>query len=123
MFTYADMNYYCNEYAGNIADKTQIKNNLWFASCDIDRITFSRIKKIGFDNLSSDKQELIKRACCIQADYCFNSDENNNNISSYTAGNVSVSYDTTHKTTAQLENISDAAYKLLKATGLIHRCI
>lgn len=123
MLTYADVNYYCNEYAGNIADKAQIENNLLLATCDIDRVTFGRIKTIGFDNLSSDKQELIKRACCIQADYCFAGDENKNNISSYTAGNVSVSYDTTRRTTAQIENISESAYNLLKATGLTHRCI
>lgn len=123
MFTYADVNYYCNTYAGNIADKAQIENNLLLATCDIDRLTFSRIKKIGFDNLSREKQELIKRACCMQADYCFGSEENNNNISSYTAGNVSVSYDTTRRTTVQIENVSKSAYKLLKAAGLTHRCI
>ncbi len=125
MQTYADTDYYFKEHMGEIGNAKEVLENLCLASLDIDRVTFNRIEKIGFDNLSQKQQELIKKACCYQADYIFNASKemSDGSISSYSAGNVSVSYDTAHKTPAELERVSAQAYRLLQATGLMQRVI
>jgi len=124
MLLYADVTYYTSEqHAGAMSDIGRIKENLFLASRDVDRLTFGRIKKIGFDNLTEEQQELVKKACCYQADYLSSDESAEADIASYSAGNISISYKTDAKTAAQREKVSETAYKLLSETGLMHRCI
>ncbi|MCM1286551.1 MAG: hypothetical protein NC213_10270 [Acetobacter sp.] len=124
MSMYADSKYYFTEHVGEMQDVKSIELNLLLASCDIDRLTFNRIKRIGFSKLSVEQQDLIKKSCCLQADYInAGSNGNNDNISSYTAGNVSISYDISAKTPSERERFSEDGFRLLKATGLMQRVI
>lgn len=121
-----DCDYYFKEHNGVISTSALADEYILLASCDIHRLTFNRINYKGFDNLKAEQQALIKKACCYQADYLYNklnNDAEDDNIASYSAGNVSVTYDTTRKTQAEIEGVSEQAYKLLKLTGLMQRVI
>lgn len=93
----------------------------------INSITFNRIVKIGFDNLTEFQKEKISKAICHQANYIFANgfdNENNSDIASYSVLDISVnvqSKDESQKTEAELEHMSPMAYNLVHQTGLDSR--
>ena len=125
MQTIVTLEYYSTQHNGCIpSDK--VEEMMLLAVSDIHRLTFNRINRTGFDYLTEQQQALIKKACCYQADYLYQmleNDGNESNIASYSAGNISVTYDRTRKSHAELEQMSEKAYKLLKMTGLMQRVI
>ena len=121
-----DCDYYFKEHNGIIPTPSLVEEYILLAICDVHRLTFNRINSKGFDNLESEQQALIKKACCYQADYLYkklNNDAEDDNIASYSAGNVSVTYDTARKSRAEIEKVSEQSYRLLKLTGLMQRVI
>ena len=97
-----------DEYKGNIpAD--ELEDRLKAACRDIDSLTFDRIVKQGFENLTQFQQKLIKEAVQLHADFCF---ENADLL------------DSPHKskvvTTAGVTT-SSRVYNLLMQTGLCYR--
>jgi len=124
MKLYSTVEDYIIEYGGQMTNRKQIENYLLLATADIDRVTFGRIKTRGFENLTDEQQDLIKRACCLQSDYLLeNSESDCCDIASYSAGSISVSFKTNSSSEASRENFSEDAYKLVRATGLTHRCL
>lgn len=125
MEKYVDTNYYFQQFGGIITDN--ISRLLEEAQEKIDSITFNRIVAIGFDNLTKFQQEKIRKAICYQAEYIFENGYNNEikqEVSSYSVLDINVSVkdkDTSEKTPAEKECMSEVAYDLVHKTGLDSR--
>ncbi|WP_343274612.1 hypothetical protein [Ligaoa zhengdingensis] len=106
---------------GGIPDSKLI-SELQAAECDIDSLTYGRIVRAGFDNLSAFRQKIIKRAVCEQARFRYdNAEMLDGFLSAYSINGVSVSFDrgcaVQYGGVATLPRI----YALLRQTGFTYR--
>jgi hypothetical protein len=124
---YASTAYYRNGYHGEFEGTDErLAQLLTAASLRIDGLTLNRVIAKGFENLTGFQQELIRRACCYQADYIVaNGAENENGgISGYSVLDITVSVDQrTPRAAAERENVSTMAYMLLEQTGLLWKAV
>ena len=122
MSQYVTSEYYSSEFKGTSIPSDSIDRYLKLASEKIDSITFNRIVRIGFNNLTVFQQEKIKEAVCYQAEYIFTNgfnDEEKEDISSYSVLDISVNVKSNEaKTKAEKESMSEVAYDLINKTGL-----
>jgi len=89
---YVDYIYYRDTFKGTIGEETATKL-LEESSDQVDRLTYGRIRKIGFDNLTEYQQGLLKKAVCYQADFINAYGEYlNMPINSFSAGDISLSF-------------------------------
>jgi len=89
---YVDYKYYKDTYKGTLDEDTATKL-LEESSDQVDRLTYGRIRKKGFDNLTEYQQELIKKSVCYQADFINSYGEYlNMPIDGYSAGGISLSF-------------------------------
>lgn len=89
---YVDCDYYKNTYKGAMDEETATKF-LEEASDEVDKLTYGRIRKKGFQNLTEYQQGLIKKAVCYQADFISKYGEYlNMPIDGYSAGGISLSF-------------------------------
>lgn len=89
---YVDYEYYKNTFKGSLDENVATKL-LEEASDQIDRLTYGRIRRKGFENLTEYQQEMIKKAVCHQADFISNYGEYLNiPINGYSAGGISLSF-------------------------------
>jgi len=89
---YVDYEYYKNTFKGNLDEDTAIKL-LEESSDQVDRLTYGRIRKKGFDNLTEYQQNLIKKAACYQADFLDNYGEYlSSPLSGFSIGDVSLTF-------------------------------
>lgn len=127
MSLYLDSEYYLNKFNGNKIAKEDVEKYLKLSQEKIDSITFNRIVKIGFNNLTEFQKEKISEAICHQAEYIFENGynrENNSDVSSYSVLDINVSIkENSTKTIAEKENMSEIAYDLVHKTGLDGRII
>lgn len=129
MTLYADKNYYLAGFKGKKIPENEVEENLKLAQEKIDSITYNRIVKIGFKNLTEFQKEKISEAICHQAEYIFENgynNEDNNDISSYGVLDISISVkdkDIKEKTIAEKKNMSEIAYDLVRKTGLDSRIL
>ena len=65
---YVDYVYYAETYKGKLDEDTATKL-LEESSDDIDKLTYGRIRKKGFDNLTEFQQDRVKKAICYQAEF------------------------------------------------------
>lgn len=93
---------------------------LELASYDIDNLTFNRIKKIGFENLTDFQKLTIKTAVALQADFRFeNEDWLDSALSQYSINGVSVNYgDSKSVRVVNDIFIPNTTLAILKQTGL-----
>ena len=122
MTLYVDKKYYLNTFKGSLLSDDEIDKYLELAQEKIDSITFNRIVKIGFDNLTNFQKEKISKAICYQAEYIYSNgynNENNRDVSSYSVLDISVNIDNSNsnKTIAQKKNMSEMAYDYVHKTG------
>lgn len=120
MTLYVDKEYYINDFGGSILTE-DIDKYLELSQEKIDSITFNRIVKIGFNNLTEFQKEKISKAICYQAEYIYTNgynNEDNRDISSYSVLDISVTTDSSTKTEAQNMNMSEIAYDYVHKTGL-----
>lgn len=110
-----------DEYKGNIpAD--ELEDRLKAACRDIDSLTFNRIVKKGFENLTEFQQGLIKEAVQLHADFCYdNADLLDSPLASYAINGVSMSFDKSKIVTSGGVTTSSSVYALLMQTGLCYR--
>lgn len=88
---YVDYNYYIDTYKGSL-DEDAATKLLEEASDQVDRLTYGRIRKKGFDNLTEYQQGLIKKAVCYQAEFINAYGEYlNMPLSGFSAGDISLS--------------------------------
>lgn len=121
MTLYVDSEYYLNTFKGNKLTKENVEKYLKLSQEKIDSITFNRIVKKGFNNLTEFQKEKVSQAICYQAEYIFENGYNNENdsdISSYSILDISINVKENNNTKAKQENMSEIAYDLIHKTGL-----
>ncbi len=125
MHSYSDADYYRSIYKGGFKGTGEELNRLlYLASRKIDELTFNRIVSLDFDSLTNFRKQLIRQACCLQADfYAENGTDSRNTIQSYSVLDISVSYNnsTSPNSAARLNGVSESAYMLINQTGLMSR--
>ncbi len=127
MNQYATSEYYYNSFKGNVLQLEDADRYLQEATEKIDSITFNRIVRIGFDNLTPFQKEKVQKAVCYQAEYIlengYNDEEKEKDISSYSVLDISVNVkdNDSEKTQAERECMSEKAYDLIFKTGLATR--
>ncbi|WP_217595511.1 hypothetical protein [Cohnella sp. GbtcB17] len=107
-------------YGSGLIAPADLDKALERASDQVDTLTYSRITARGFTNLSAFQQLAIKKAVCQQADFVFQyGDYLDMPLSSYSAGSVSVTLNTTQGAGGikSLPTVSN----LLLSTGLTGR--
>lgn len=118
---YAAIEYYQDEYMGSlIKDEDALERALKRASRHVDTLTFNRIRGIGFENLTSFQQDIIREVVCLQADFeVENADELDSILSSYSINGVSASFGASwNVVTQQGVAMKRDVYALLAQTGL-----
>lgn len=109
------------EYEGSIP-AAELEQRLVQACRDIDSLTFDRIVKIGFDNLTGFQRELIKEAVQLHADFCYdNAELLDSPLASYAINGVSMSFDKSKIVDTGGVTTSSRVYSLLLQTGLCWR--
>ena len=110
-----------SEYSGSIPAE-QLEDKLKRACRDIDSLTFNRIVKAGFENLTEFQQGLIKEAVKLHADFCYeNAELLDSPLAAYAINGVSMSFDTSKIVTVSGTTTSSEVYSLLMQTGLCYR--
>lgn|SRR5690554_5344785 len=89
---YADYEYYRDVFKGNLDEGTASKL-LDEASDQVDRLTYGRIRRRGFDNLTEYQQEMVQKAVCYQAEFINNYGEYlSSPLSGFSIGDVSLNF-------------------------------
>lgn len=110
-----------SEYSGNIPAE-ELEKRLRRACRDIDSLTFNRIVKAGFENLTEFQQGLIKEAVELHADFCYdNAELLESPLSAYSINGVSMSFDKSKVVELGGVTTSSETYSLLMQTGLCYR--
>lgn len=92
---YATKEQFYNMFPKSDIPESEIQNNLKAASVDIDSLTFNRISKCGFDNLTEFQKEKVSRGVCRHTQFRFdNAELTDSVISSYSLNGASVTIDT-----------------------------
>ena len=103
-----------SEYSGNIPAE-ELEKRLRRACRDIDSLTFNRIVKAGFENLTEFQQGLIKEAVELHADFCYeNAELLESPLASYAINGVSMSFDKSKTVTIGGVTTSSEVYGLLE---------
>ena len=105
---------------GTLLDEECAKKYIELASLDIDNLTFNRINKIGFDNLTEFQKSTIKKVVMLQTDFrADNEDWLNSAISQYSINGVNINYGNS-KTISVINGvfIPINTFSTLKQTGL-----
>ena len=117
--TYVTYDEYTSMKGSTLNEETAEKY-LELASYDIDNLTFNRIKKIGFENLTDFQKLTVKTAVILQADFrSENEDWLSSALSQYSINGVSVNYGDS-KSVCAVNNvfIPKPTLAILKQTGL-----
>lgn len=120
---YATTDYYFDTYKGKVIQAGDIDIALRNASRHIDSLTYNRIARQGFSNLTEFQQDVIREVVCQQAEFeSENADEINTILSSYSLNGASVQFGSswnvfTDKGVAMKRDV----YALLSQTGLCCR--
>lgn len=89
---YVDYEYYSNVYKGSLDENTATKL-LEEASDQVDRLTYGRIRKRGFNNLTEYQKEMIEKAVCHQVDFLANyGDYLSSPLDGFSIGDVSLTF-------------------------------
>lgn len=89
---YVDYEYYKNTFKGEL-DETTVTKLLDESSDQVDRLTYGRIRRNGFNNLTEYQQEQIKKAVCYQAEFINNyGDYLNTPLNGFSIGDVNLSF-------------------------------
>ncbi len=121
---YATKQDYAAHFSGEMGDMVHLELRLQQASDDIDALCYGRIRKAGFQNLTSFQQEKIKKAVCLHAAFLSSYGEVlSSPLSSYGINGVSMSFDTSRTLTQGGVTTTSAVMAQLRQTGLAARLI
>ena len=113
-----------SKYGSKVLENEEIEKYLELASIDINRATLTRIERRGFNNLTTQQEDLIIKATCLQAEYIKEEGiYDDNSISSYSIGGDLTVNEKESQEMADKLNISKLAFFYLKRTGLTNRII
>jgi len=117
--SYVDSTYYKDTFRGTILPEVSINQKLERAADQVDTLTYNKIIRKGFDNLTEFQKDKIKKAICIHAEFIEQYGSYiDMPLSGFSAGNVSVSFN------AQKANgitTTQEVLNYLKQTGLTCR--
>ena len=89
-----------DEYKGEIPEKS-LETALRNACRAVDSLTFNRIVKTGFDNLTDFQKEIVKEAVQLHADFAYNNAELfESPLNPYSISGVSMTFDRSKVVTA-----------------------
>lgn len=110
-----------DEYKGSIpAD--EVEGRIKDACRAVDSLTFNRIVRKGFENLSEFQQEIIKEAVAKHMDFAYdNAEMLDSPLSSYSISGVSMSFDRSKTLNVGGIITTGEVYNLLMQTGLCYR--
>ena len=121
---YVDKDYYQNTYKGSIIPKDKIEEKLTEASMHIDTLTYNRIVKRKFENLTNFQKDIVQKVVCKLADFEYdNEDLIKTVLSSYSINGVSMGFNSSNWN-IEIQNgiaIQKSDYCLLMQTGLTCR--
>lgn len=123
---YADKEYYAKIYGGSMIPEDEIERALDIASMHIDSLTYNRIAGRGFSGLTEFQQNMVRRVCCMQAEFEYeNAALIQSVLDSYSLNGVSMNFGSNWKvTTAAGVAMRRDVYAMLCQTGLCdRRCI
>ena len=123
---YADTEYYAKIYGGSMIPEDEIERALDIASMHIDSLTYNRIVGRGFSGLTEFQQNMVRRVCCMQAEFEYeNAALIQSVLDSYSLNGASMSFGSSWKvTTAAGVAMRRDVYAMLCQTGLCdRRCI
>ena len=104
-----------------VENETDIEVLIELASMSVNKATLTRIEKRGFDNLTPNQQELIKKAVVEQMNYISEEYSELSNVSSYSLnGDISINFKDNNEVYDNLE-LTKKAYLYLQQTGLMFR--
>lgn len=119
---YVDVNYYKGTHKGILIPDDVIEHRLKKASHDIDSLTYNRIKKVGFDELTEFQQNIIRESVCAHADFSYQyGDFLDSPIAGYSAGMTSVSFKDLNIDGQNGVATTKSIFSLLKQSGLTVR--
>lgn len=120
---YIDAEFFYRAYPELDLPLKKVKSILENASQDIDTLTFNRIKKQGFNNLTLFQRKQITEVCCRHAFFLYeNEDMLETYLSSYAINGVNMSFGNSWN--LMIENgvaIDRKLYERLCSTGLCCR--
>lgn len=91
---YADYEVYSQMNTGITVSEDDIYKYLKEASRDIDALTYHRILKKGFDNLTEFQKEIIQEVCCDHASFLLENEQMLKTfLNSYSINGVSMTFD------------------------------
>lgn len=109
------------EMGGNVIPQDEADRLLRNVSRDIDTLTYNRIRREGFTNLTEFQREVIKEVAFRMAEFIYDNDEMlQGALASYSINGVSMSFDFENSTVKILSGvvIEYNVFELLKQTGL-----
>lgn len=120
---YVSPEYYQETYKGSVIPEKELEAALSRASRHVDSLTYNRIRKLGFSNLTEFQQDVIRETVCEQADFEYeNADEIRTVLSSYSLNGASVQFGSSWNVyTEKGVAIRRDVYALLSQTGLCCR--
>ena len=124
MSCYVDKKYYKDTYKGSLIPEDKIEERLIEASMHVDTLTYNRIVKKKFENLTDFQKDIVQRVICKLADFEFeNEDLIKSVLSSYAINGVSMGFGDSNWN-IEIQNgvvIQKRDYCLLMQTGLTCR--
>lgn len=118
---YIDYSYYKDTYKGNLESEA-LEKLIEDASFDIDRLTYGRIRKKGFEKLTEFQKELVRKAMCYQIDFIHTYGEYFNiPLTGFSVGDVSLSLENSNIRNGI--NASKKTLDYLLQSGLMSRRI
>lgn len=120
---YADIEYYVCEYEGIKLNESNRAERLRYASDCVDILTYGRIRRIGFDELTKFQQNTILEFCCRLAEWQAENEELiSGAVKNYSINGVSVQYDTSSGAVITQNGVvmPKMLYTMLVSTGLCY---
>lgn len=120
---YVDSAYYFTVFQGTVLNEENVDKYLKKSSHDIDVLTYNRIVKKGFNNLTEYQKEVIKEVCCEHASFLLeNEDMLKTYLSSYAINGVNMSFGNSWNVYIETGiAIPKGLYERLCSTGLCSR--
>lgn len=120
--SYVDVEYYKETFKGTSIPDDVLKQRLELASHDIDSLTYNRIVKKEFKNLTTFQQKIVQTAVCLHAEFLHSyGDFIESPLAGYSAGTTSVSFKSDNTFNQNGTVTSQRVANILKQSGLMVR--
>lgn len=123
---YADAEYYKEVYKGSSIPEEELERALALASMHIDSLTYNRIAGAGIENLTEFQKTMIRKVCCMQAEFEYdNLDILQSVLKNYSINGVSMEFGESWNIKVKSGvAVRKDIYDMLRQTGLCDmRCI